>query len=401
MERNIKNFDICIVGASIAGNYLSYLLSDSQLKIAVIEEHKEIGLPLQCTGIVSQKIRKLIDFPKEIVLNRVNVAKIVTSRGQFIELSGNEEPYIIDRTALDLFFYEKVRNNKNIQFFLGEKFKAFKYFRKGSQKLLLIKTAKRILKVKVLIGCDGPLSPVARSLGITNNILYAMQIRIPANFKENEAVMYFDPRWKELFGWIVPEGYGIYRIGMACSQNIVKNFHIFLKQLKIDFKQKLDQQGGLIPYGMMKKLAFNNILLLGDSACQVKATTGGGIINLLTATSYAANCIKKIFENDNFSRKMIKRYYEKPCYLKIGKQLKVHYLIRTVLERLSNKDFLNLFRIIKTSKIENLINIYGDMDFPKDLIFKILRIPIVVSFLMKFVVKNPDIFVILLRIGIK
>ena len=51
MERNIENFDVCIVGASIAGNYLCHLLSNTDLKIAVIEEHKEIGLPLQCAGM--------------------------------------------------------------------------------------------------------------------------------------------------------------------------------------------------------------------------------------------------------------------------------------------------------------------------------------------------------------
>jgi len=117
--------------------------------------------------------------------------------------------------------------------------------------------------------------------------------------------MYFNPRWKELFGWIIPEGKGIFRIGMACSQNLVKNFRFFLKKIKIKISQKIDQQGGLIPYGMMNKIAFNNMLLLGDSGCQVKATTGGGIINILTAAKYAANCIKKCIKIDNFSRKVI------------------------------------------------------------------------------------------------
>ncbi|MFX1573598.1 MAG: hypothetical protein ACFFB0_12680 [Promethearchaeota archaeon] len=401
MEINIERFDICIVGASIAGNYLCYLLSNTNLKIAVIEEHKEIGLPLQCAGIISEKIIKLIELSEEIILNRVKIAKIVAPKGRFIKISGNEEPYIIDRTALDLYFYERVRNNNNIKFFLGEKFKLFKYMRNDHQKLLIVETSNRILKVKVLVGCDGPLSVVAKLLGIKNKNLYATQIRITANLEENEAAMYFDPRWRELFGWIVPEGNGIFRIGMACSQNIRKNFQIFLKQLKIDFEQKINQQGGLIPYGMMNKLAFNNILLLGDAACQVKATTGGGIINLLTASKYAAYCIKKSFKINNLSRKIIKKYYEKPCMSTIGKQLKIHYLIRAVLERLRNKDFIKLFEIIKTSKIENLINIYGDMDFPKTLIFKFLRIPNVISFLLKFFIKNPDILFILLKMAKK
>jgi len=398
MDRNNEKFDVCIVGASIAGNYLSFLLSKTNLKIAVIEEHKKIGLPLQCAGIVSQKLGKIIKLPKEVVLNRVKIAKIVAPQGSFIKISSTEEPYIIDRVALDRFFYEKVKIKENIQYFIGEKFKSFKYIKEGNQKILKIETSERILESKLLIGCDGPLSSVAKSLGIKNKNLYAMQIRIPGNFDETEAAMYFNPKWKEFFGWIVPEGNGIFRIGLASSQNLKKNFQIFIKQLKLDLERKVDQQGGLIPYGIMNRLAFNNILLLGDSACQVKATTGGGIIMLLTAANYAANCIQKCFKYETFSKKIIKKYYESPCLSSIGKELKIHYLIRAILKRLTSKNFTKLFRILKTNKMEYLINIYGDMDFPKRFIFKLLRNPTVVSFLLKFILRNPDIIVNVLKI---
>ena len=81
--------------------------------------------------------------------------------------------------------------------------------------------------------------------------------------------MYFDPRWKELFGWIVPEGKNIYRIGLASSKNPVKNLKILLKKLHLTLEEKIDQQGGIIPIGIMNRVAFDNVLLLGDSACQV------------------------------------------------------------------------------------------------------------------------------------
>ncbi len=398
MDPSIEKFDICIVGGSIAGNFLSFLLSKTNLKIAVIEEHKNIGLPLQCAGIVTQKLGKIIKLPKEVVLNRVKVAKIVAPQGNFIKLSSTEEPYIIDRVALDRFFYEKVRIKENIQYFIGEKFKSFKYIKDGNQKILKIETSERILESKLLIGCDGPLSSVAKFLGIKNKNLYAMQIRIPGNFDETEAAMYFNPKWKELFGWIVPEGNSTFRIGLASSQNLKRNFQFFIKQLNLDLKMKLAQQGGLIPYGMMNRLAFNNILLLGDSACQVKATTGGGIIMLLTAANYAANCIQKCFKYETFSKKIIKKYYESPCLSSIGKELKIHYLIRAILERLTPKNFTKLFRILKTNKMEYLIDIYGDMDFPKRFIFKLLRNSTVVSFLLKFILRNPDIIVNFLKI---
>ena len=78
--------------------------------------------------------------------------------------------------------------------------------------------------------------------------------------------------------------------------------------------------------------------------------------------------------------------------------MKTHYLIRVLIERLSPKDFIKLFRILRTNKMEYLINLYGDMDFPKRFIFKILRNPFVVAFLIKFIFRNPDIIVKFLKI---
>jgi len=401
MDGDFAICDVCIIGGSIAGNYLCYLLSKTNLKIIVVEEHAEIGLPFQCAGIVSQKLSTIIDLPRELILNRVSTAKIISPTGEFIKLFGSEKPYVINRIALDCLFYEKVKDLNNVNYYLKERFKSFKYLEENGKKSLSIKTSKRKIKAKILIGCDGPLSTVGKAFGVINKILYASQIRIKNGFDQSEAAMYFNPRWKELFGWIVPEGNKIFRIGLASSRNINANFKFFTKLLNIDMNHIIEKQGGLIPLGIMNKIAFNNALLLGDSACQVKATTGGGIILLLMSSKYAASCIIKCFRNNNFSKKFIKKYYGKPCTSIIGKQLKIHYIVRNVLEKLSKKDFHDLFKIIKTTKIEHLISFYGDMDFPKALIIKLLRNPLVFSFLLKFMFKNPFILIKLLKILIK
>jgi len=355
-ERRLEIYDVCIVGASIAGNYLTYLLS-------------KIGLPFQCAGIVSQKLSQLIELPKEIVLNRVTTAKIVNSSDKFIKLSGDEHPYIIDRIALDCLYYNKNKNNPNNTYYLGEKYKSFEYHIENGKKYVLIETSKRKINTKLLI-----------------------------NFNEDEAVMYFDPQWKELFGWIVPEGNQIYRVGIASAKNVNKCFKNFLNELNVDINNKIDQQGGIIPYGVMNKLAFDNILLLGDAAGQVKATTGGGIIMLLTAAKYASNCVNLCIKNGNFSKRFIKKHYEKPCSQAIGRELKLHFIIRLILENFRSKDFDTFFKIIKENKIEHLISFYGDMDFPKALIFKLLRKRTVLSFMLKFLAKHPVIIFKMLKL---
>jgi flavin-dependent dehydrogenase len=138
--------------------------------------------------------------------------------------------------------------------------------------------------------------------------------------------------------------------------------------------------------------------LLGDSAGQVKATTGGGIIMLLTAAKIASNCVNLCFKNEDFSKGFIKKYYEKPCSLTIGRELKLHYLIRLILEKFKDKDFENFFSIIKENRIDHLITLHGDMDFPKALVIKLLRKRTVLSFIMKFLIKHPVIIFKMLRL---
>ncbi|MHA1148062.1 MAG: geranylgeranyl reductase family protein [Promethearchaeota archaeon] len=399
MEENLPVFDVCIIGGNISGNYLCYLLSHTKLKIAVIEEHKEIGLPFQCAGIVSKKLSELISLPLEIILNRVKIAKVVAPSGKYIKLGGEEEPYIIDRVAFDKLFYEKVNQKENITYFLGERFESFKYSKKNREKKIIIQTSKRKIKAKMIIGCDGPLSTVGKLLNIKNKVIYGTQIRVKANYNPNEAVMFFNPHWKELFGWIVPEGNNhIYRIGMGAAIHIHKKFKNYLKILKINNNAILDRQGGIIPYGMMNKCAFENCLLLGDAAGQVKATTGGGIVMLLTAAKYAASCIKKCFKSNNFSQKFIKKHYENQCSATIGHQLKIHFIIRKIFEHFTSDDYEMFFQIVKISHVEELISLYGDMDFPRTLFIKLLKNSLVFKFLLKFFRKNPLLVFKLLKI---
>jgi len=395
----MEQFDVCIIGGSLAGNYLCYLLAKFNINVAVIEEHDEIGLPFECAGIISQKLNELIDLPPEIILNRVEHAKIVTPSGKYITLSGDERPYIIDRVALDKSFYDKTKDLPNISYYLGEKFKRFERVKEKGKGLLIAETSKRKIQCKLLVGCDGPLSSVGNQLGVKNDLIFGTQVRIKGIFPTNEALMWFDPRWKELFGWIVPEGQNnIYRLGMGAAENLAKNFKIFLNHLGVNLETTIDRQGGVMPYGTMNESTFDNILLLGDAAGQVKATTGGGIVMLLTAAKFAALAIKKAIQYGNYSKGFIKKHYQIPCLKSIGKQLKIHFIIRLIFAHFTSDDFETFFKIVKTSKVEEIISLYGDMDFPKKLFLKILRNSMVFKFLLRFMRKNPLLMINLIKV---
>ena len=55
---------INIIGAGPAGLHTAYLLAKAGKEVNVFEEHKEIGLPVQCTGITTSHLKKFTEIKK-------------------------------------------------------------------------------------------------------------------------------------------------------------------------------------------------------------------------------------------------------------------------------------------------------------------------------------------------
>ena len=89
----MKTYDATIIGASIAGNRIADILSKNH-DVLLIEEHKKIGLPVQCAGLVSFRLLKLLPkLPKNIILNQVERARFFSPNGNCMELkSKNPQP---------------------------------------------------------------------------------------------------------------------------------------------------------------------------------------------------------------------------------------------------------------------------------------------------------------------
>ena len=219
-------------------------------------------------------------------------------------------------------------------------------------------TNKATVKHDFIIGADGPLSPVAKANNLFKNRKFWVGFQARVKLKNNNIIEFF-PNIGTL-AWIVPENKDIVRIGLLAKNNIKHLFNNLIKN-RIKNKDIIEFQGGLVPiYNPKQRLQKNNIYLVGDAATQVKATTGGGIIQSLTAAKILANTIKTD--------------YEKQCKKHIAKDLKIHLLMRQTMNKFKNKDWdlVNLFK--KQSNKQILENF--DRDYPS-------------KFLLKLIMKEP------------
>ncbi|MEA2037930.1 MAG: geranylgeranyl reductase family protein [Nanoarchaeota archaeon] len=326
---------ISIIGGGPAGCYLGYLLAKDGRDVKIFEEHRKIGRPIQCTGLVTSSINNILRLRKDVVVNEINKVKIF-SKDDFLELRLKKKNLILDREKFDNSLAD-MAIDKGAKMFLNHKFidnkrESIRFNHDGK---------KKVLKTDCLVGADGPLSKVAKSNNIFGKRRFMTGVQAIVRLKNDNYIEFYPSIGT--FAWVVPENDEICKVGVASYSNISSDFDNFLRLKGINEKDIIENQGGLIPlYNPNIRTQKGNIYLLGDAACQVKATTGGGIIQGLTA----AGCLKESIVNKTDYGMMWKK--------ELGRELWLHIKIRNVLDRFKENDWnflVDLFNKERNRKI--------------------------------------------------
>lgn len=344
--------NILIVGAGPAGSYSAYLLAKQGHTVAIVEEHSEVGTPVQCTGILTSKIENFLRMPSYIIKTKIEKARIFAPSGEFVDLDMIPN-LIIDRSAFDKFLSEKAQN-AGAQLFLSHRFIGQS---NGQVQVKDLRTNEiRNFLPEIIIGADGPNSCVAKSFGFEFERTFLIGAQATVEM-ENENTVNFYPT-PEGISWSVPEGNNLYRVGVA----VYKNPNVALNNFLAKFSNKkiCGYQGGLIPiYNPNAQIQKGNVYLVGDAASQVKATTAGGIIQSLTAAKCLADSI------------ITGKSYTKLARNALGKELWLHLKIRNAMDRFTDEDYNNLVKYTNTPKIKELLK-KNDRDDLFSFFFKML-----------------------------
>lgn len=327
-----------IVGAGPAGSFASYLLAKQGHDVTLIEEHPSVGIPVQCTGIVTPTIEELIKLPREVIKNYVDRARIISPDNNYIEIPIKEKNIILCRMSFDRFLAKTAQDN-GAKLLLGHRF-----LRHEDNSVIIKDVKNHIIKrftPDIIIGADGPSSPVAKSYGFYGNrrFFFGAQASIKM-VKENIIEFYPIPGG---ICWSVPEGNNLFRVGVAVhnkSNEILKQFIAkhYAQGILIGY------QGGLIPvYDPNLTIEKENVYLVGDAATQVKATTAGGIIQSLIA----AKCLAESIERGTNYTKTVKHA--------LGKELWLHLKIKEIMDKFEPEEYNKLIRYTNNPKVLKIL----------------------------------------------
>ena len=387
------DYDVCVIGAGPVGSTISYYLSLKGLSVVLLDKKTKIGYPLQCAGILSHHIKEINELPEEVILNRVKGAFLHSPNQILTVRKDYDVAYIIDRIAYDQFLLKraiesgvKLINQKAVDFNVDEG-------------LTILQNGETISS-KIIIGCDGYNSELSKHIG--NDLDYfpasQMLVRISSQDihsyrKNNENIMnYVDACLLEEtlpgFLWSIPIGEDLYRIGLFSLDSHKKQAEVltdYLNKNNLKF-EIIEKYKGFIPiFNKKNKLVKSRAILIGDSAGQIKPTSGGGLLIAFDACKFASEHVLHAIEKDNmdilnsYQTEFLDRYQKE-----FGYQLKV----QKTLQMLTSEDLDYLFVKLKENDGENLISDYGDMDTQTPLIKESIKRGLIFKVIPSFLFKK-------------
>ncbi|MFA6432128.1 MAG: NAD(P)/FAD-dependent oxidoreductase [Candidatus Margulisiibacteriota bacterium] len=363
---------IIIIGAGPIGCYLGQLLKQQGMDALLIEEHPEVGRPIQCAGIVGKSIFDDIRLPlsKDSIQNTIDGAIIQYQDASF-ELKRESVAYIIDRSKFD----SNLAVGLNIK--LSTEVQDINKIEDG----YLIKTNNGEFFADLVIGADGPNSKVRRTLGFASDMKlyrgYQYRVKTEPKVMNKVIVKYIKPF--SLFTWVIPESENTIRIGTICN-NPYQELNDFMRRegIKGDI---LEKNAGAIPIGICD-LVKGNAALVGDAACHIKPITSGGIYYGLKSAELLADSIK----DGNLSLYPI-RWEEK-----FGKEMKICLLLRYIMENMENDVSKKLFEYVKENVplVEQLGDFENHSSIAWGLLSNRLTFPTIGAVVLGMV-KNPKV----------
>ena len=392
------NNEIAIIGAGPAGLFASEVIAKENINVTIFEEHKEIGVPSHCSGLLSVSGLKLLgegNPNKRYVLNnRIKGAVFYSPSGISFDIVSNDiKAFVIDRVLFD---QEIAHHAQKAGASIKTAHRVTNILRKGDNILIHVKDLEEKKGLQIItplvIDAEGRSARLRDKLGLTEKSTqlpaYQYVVENVTSLDIEKVELFFNTRIaKNFFTWIIPIDEVTAKVGLATAVgNPKKNLDLFMHSTLVADRFKHSKNlygygGSVITSGPIKKFFGNNFLVVGDAAGHVKPTTGGGVILGGLCAKLAGEIAVSAYLEHNFNGSFLFRY-QTLCTKRYGREFKSMKLARRWLNLLSNKGYDKLFRYIKSNELEHLFVLHGDMDFQESAIKRILKNPLFLVYSM-------------------
>jgi digeranylgeranylglycerophospholipid reductase len=317
-----SDFDVVVVGAGPAGSTTAEHAALGGARVLVLDRKRAVGEPVACGEFMPQldEVRAILpmaedldllfDIPSSLVSRQMDLFRIFSPKPRHWDIPF--QGYTTDRDRFDKHLASKAE-------------KAGAVVRTCAQVISIqgteVRTRDETYRAKVVIGADGPISKVARSLGLPRNAdMYpAVTAQASGDF-EPVMEMYFGGVAPGAYAWVLPKKNGA-NVGVGVAPRysdgrVGDYFQDFVEQRKLEVAGR--PIGKYVPSnGPIKRTFTTSGLVVGDAAGHVMAVNGGGIPIAMICGRIAGRSVA-----DHLSNATPLSFYEEQWRQQVGRPLR-------------------------------------------------------------------------------
>jgi len=370
--------DVVVIGAGPAGCMAARTLAEGGADVLVCEEHRSVGSPVQCTGLLSCEALAECEVSDRCVVRTLKRACIHFPSGASVCI-GNEKTraVCVDRRVLDGEMARRaVEAGAVLELASHVKRVNWKEDRVVVEGTVLGKEEQ--LEARLAVVAEGACGSLSRSLGLgrCSKVLSGAQVDAPyAPEDESGVELFLGSVAPGLFGWAVPSYAGTARLGLAIDPTLTE------RTAKEHLDQMLRTHGfstsvhqlvlGPIPIGVLPRTYGDGVLAVGDAAGHVKPTTGGGVYMGVKCAKLAAKTALEALEEDDCSAEKLSAY-ERAWKKEVGGELARGLKLQEHFSKLSDAQLDEVAQVVSKPEVVRIINEHADMENPSKIVKEII-----------------------------
>lgn len=306
----MKEYDVIIIGAGLAGLQCAKLLAMQGVSILLVDRKANLDEGVHTTGIFVRRTFEDFALPEDCLGESVRHVSFYSPRRKVLNLESERGEFRVGKMA------KMYRRFLNDCISLGVVWSPSTKFVDAKNSIVKLETANEnwSVKARVVVGADGAQSRVAKSLSLDQNSEWIVGVEevfrgVPLE-DEPRFHCFLDTRLAPGYlAWVINDGEETH-IGVGGyaekfePMKALKEFRESVENSIVDLSkaERIEKRGGRIPVGgVLKRIANEQGLLIGDAAGAVSPLTAGGLDPCVRLSQMAALVIAERLKTDNAS----------------------------------------------------------------------------------------------------
>lgn len=296
-------YDTIVIGAGLAGLRISRLLAARGLRVLLIDRKASVADGVQTTGIFVRKTWEDFPLPDEQLGAGIRDVVLYSPARRELRLTAQRDEFRIGRMSwLALWMLEQCVR-AGVTWMPSTRVIECETLREMTLVTIERHGRREQLATRFVVGADGARSLVARQFGLDRNheLLAGVEDVLPSRGASAPALHCFvDPRLAPGYiAWVADDGVEAH-VGVAGYRErfnplaALNAFRASIGNLVDPSTPSMERRGGLIPVnGILRRIANQNALLVGDAAGAVSPLTAGGLDAALRLSTFAADVLTR------------------------------------------------------------------------------------------------------------